>query len=138
MRSTSPARVIRLLPMALLVLLGVVAPAPARAGCSHYVFVGNNHYSQKWLAELTLLDLAGAEPVAPQREVPCSGPLCSQMPDSSQLPVPQLLVRTELWCATAVVHLANDPDLSEEFLDPWRLFPQHIGDSIERPPRPSA
>jgi hypothetical protein len=46
------------------------APAPARAGCSHYVSSGIELQIQKSLASLKLLEFSRSAPIAPRR-APC-------------------------------------------------------------------
>ncbi len=110
MDSSSPGRALRLLPWALLVLVGLAcfAPSPARAGCSHYVVSslsrsGVNSRTDPELFRPPNAREADPAPTAPRRDLPCSGPSCSRGPGLPHVPVPLPSVLSDQWCCTTAV-----------------------------------
>jgi hypothetical protein len=107
---------------AVALLLGLLAPAPARAACGDHVLWGPPS------ARLPLLS-----PEAPR---PCTGPECSEQPSPQPAPAPfRVSVEQNRWAALAEPappETDGDPTIAE-FSD--RYCPDHPPLSIFHPPR---
>ncbi len=145
MKSQSRGCWIRLSAGAVFALAATVgiAPATARAGCSHYVVSRTD--TAAGLPHLDLLDPAhGASAsdvplVPPSGPKPCSGPMCSGgNPVAPPVPAVPITVRAEQWgCLTALPPL--DGPGTAAFLDSDPAArPVRRGPTIDHPPRPSS
>lgn len=135
-------RTTRLVSGALLALLGAFAAAPstAEAGCGHYIVFQSNGSGIAALSDMESLRLLGVSgddtaPAAPPRDVPCSGPTCSQGPGVPYVPAPLPSVRSELWCGSTAPPPPDGPGLSDRLPEPARLHPVRRPFPLERPPR---
>jgi hypothetical protein len=127
---------------ALTVLLGLVAvaPSPAWAGCGHFVVSASGHVRFATLSDLELLRLPDetqpeGNPTVPLRDVPCSGPSCSQGPGAPHAPAPLPSVRSDQWCCTTVLPPLTSPPLEDVLPNQSHRHLLHITDPAERPPR---
>lgn len=135
---------------ALLALWGALAaPAPAQAGCSHYVVSGAHRaedavrqellsISDEWLS--AALPPTASDPAAPAQHEParggCPGGVCSGDPAAPAAPVPPApVVENDQWgCLAAPARVLADSSLSLWAETSPRL-PLQPADSIDRPPR---
>jgi hypothetical protein len=123
----------------LLVVAGI-APTPARAGCGHGVTSNLSRSTSNWLLgpELFRHSAAGPAdlaPARPGRDLPCSGPSCSQRRGVPQTPAPSSPVRSDPWCDTIAASCRDVPDSPEELTNPSPSHPRHRISPPERPPR---
>ena len=78
---------------------------------------------------------ADSAPVGPRRDLPCSGPSCSQRRGLPQAPAPSSPVRSDPWCCTIAAPCWDGPDSPEELADLSRSLPRHNTSPPERPPQ---
>jgi hypothetical protein len=122
-----------------LLAFGLVAPAPAGAGCGHYVVARSDATRQAaWLVGFAQ-DASIAARGFPSAPVsPCRGAFCSRNP--SQTPIPAAAVNSvggERWCWTAMAPPTSDGGSSIHSFDETRRVPVHRSRPLEHPPRPS-
>ncbi len=142
MSFSSSKRATRLTAGALFVLIGVVSSAPssARAACSHYTLPDSERVLLDSFSTLELLRpqsevLTKSVPAVPNRDVPCSGPTCSQGQGIPYIPAPLPPLQSESWCCTTSIPPLTSPELTGELADQASLHPQRYPATIERPPR---
>jgi hypothetical protein len=125
-----------------LLVVAMIAPTVAEAGCSHDVTSRTNSVRLSSLIEPLFHNLTGQSedlPVPPLPR-PCSGALCSGQPASPAVPAGTIDVRPESWAWIASVPglaLTAESLLSSETSD---LHPEHRAIAVFHPPRllPSA
>jgi hypothetical protein len=145
MALSPPRRLARLWAGALLTLLaaGLIAPSPARAGCSYHI-TSSATLDGPSLFELlpTAGDSAKATLPSPGDEPPspCSGSLCSQAPLQPSAPAPSAPVRVEPWGSLIALPALVGPELVASLYEAALFRPIRLGTSIFHPPRlaPSA
>jgi len=117
----------------MLLAMEMFAPGSARAGCGNHVFSDVNRSALESLSVLELLD----QPVdgIPHREVPCSGPSCSNRQGIPSVPTTLPPVQSDQWCCTSIIPPLSGLDLSGHLADTVSRRPLHSPCSIERPPR---
>jgi hypothetical protein len=125
----------------MLMVIGGVAPSPARASCGHDVTSNQIRSSRESLSELELLkytgtDQANSAPAGPRREMPCSGPSCSPARGLPLAPATSVPVRiSDLWCCMTISSRWEEPDSAEKPVDLSISHPRHNTSRLERPPR---
>jgi hypothetical protein len=127
--------------LATLAVAVCVGPGTARAGCAHYVTVGQSHDHAPFGLELLTRDSAGTASLAaavPSRPRPCTGALCSGKP-AVPLPSPvSALVghpQAEEWVGLSPAPVVASAAGGARLTDDVRVRPIHEGASIDRPPR---
>ena len=126
----------------MLLVLVMIAPTVAEAGCSHDVTSRTISVGRSSLIEPLFHDLTGQSedlPVPPLPR-PCSGALCSGQPAAPAVPVGAIDAQPESWAWIASVPglaLTGESLLSPETSD---LHPMHRVIAVFHPPRllPSA
>ena len=68
---------------------------------------------------------ADSSPADPRRDLPCSGPSCSQRRGLPQAPAPSSPVRSDPWCCTIVAPCWDGPDSPDELTDLSLSHPRH-------------
>jgi hypothetical protein len=139
---SSPCRAKHLVAGAFWVLLAVggVAPSPARAGCGHDVTSNVSRSNAKLVSNLELfrasaLDLNHSSPVGPRRNLPCSGPSCSEGQGLPHAPATSLPLRSDPWCCTTLAIQWRAPQSANRLAKPCTAHPRYSASPIERPPR---
>lgn len=124
---------------ALLGVLALYAPSPARAGCGDYVVLGSGSQAHEVQTTHPMKPAPGNElptlPAAPPK--PCNGPTCSgHVPNLPILPVAPVTAPAQDW-AFAVAALQDDHSSSgSRTLEPGPMgSPIHHPRSIYHPPR---
>ena len=128
--------------LAALLAGGVLAPAEARAGCSHYIVGQSEARVRSALADLEVLSFVRHDESAPttpaDRPLPCSGPSCKSQPSAPPLIPAPPHARAELWaCLDANGPQAN-PHPSLTGAERRAVHPVHRSAPPVRPPRPLA
>ena len=125
-----------------LLVLVMIAPTVAEAGCSHDVTSRTTSVGRSSLIEPLFHNLTGQSEDLPVPPLPprCSGALCSGQPAAPAVPAGPIDVQPESWAWIAsVAHLAltGESVLSSETSD---LHPKHLAIAVFHPPRllPSA
>ena len=121
-----------------LLVLVLLAPSVAEAGCSHLVTSKADAQSQASLIGSLIRDLGGPTdpaPVPPGRQ-PCSGSWCSGHPAVPTVPPGTFEGRlgTWAWCGPIGQDLAVNPSLLGTVSHNPR--PLHRGNEVFHPPRP--
>jgi hypothetical protein len=128
----------------MLLAFALLVPAfvqQAQAGCGHYVILLSQqerlaaHTDLEVVSDLDLAALEAMPPLAPLRELPCSGPTCSRNPVRPEAPAPPTPVRTDSWCCTGTILILSASELVDAILDPLPGRPVHLCSGLERPPR---
>jgi hypothetical protein len=125
----------------MLLVIGGVAPSPARASCGHDVTSNRIQSARESRSDLELLKYSGADqansaPAGPRRELPCSGPSCSRSQGLPSAPVTSILVRmSDPWCCTTISSRWDDPDSADKPVDLSIAHPRYNASRVERPPR---
>ena len=120
----------------MLLAYGLFAPTSAMAGCGDHVRPNEYRSGFRSLAAVEMLEASKADAEMPERRnLPCSGPSCSQAPNVPFVPAPTPSLRTELWCLTTFAFLVGDPDSSIHLTDSDAIRSIHRSSSLERPPR---
>ena len=121
----------------MLLVVGGVAPSPARASCGHDVTSNLIRSARESLSDLdVLIYSADSTPAAPRRDLPCSGPGCSEGRNLPQAPATSIPVRiTDPFCCTTVATYGNGPDSAEKLADLSISRPRHNSSPLDRPPR---
>jgi hypothetical protein len=128
-----------------LVLLGLVvyAPTPAWASCGDDVVPHHGRSAMDYLSDLdSPLPPSGGQaeqaPVAPSRDLPCSGPTCSRGPGVPYVPAPPPPLRCEPWCCTTSMPPLTGPELVDDLAGQTPRRPRRTSVAIEHPPRTPA
>jgi hypothetical protein len=127
----------------MLLVIGGVAPAPARASCGHDVTSNGSRSARESLFDLKLskdlgADQANSAPAGPHRELPCSGPSCSRDRGFPPAPATSVMVKMiDPWCSTTISSHWDDPVSAEKPVDLSISHPRHNTSRLERPPRNS-
>jgi hypothetical protein len=118
-----------------LAIIGLLAPAEARAGCSSHV---SRSDANGEAAHFRLLLGSGRLPDSrTPRTPPCSGPMCSRGPLLPLAPAPATPVRVESWGCLLISIVTFDVGSVPLPIDEGIRLPAHPGSSIFHPPRPS-
>jgi hypothetical protein len=124
-----------------LLVIGGVAPSPARASCGHDVTSSPIRSAWESLSDLELLKYSGADqansaPTGPRQELPCSGPSCSRGRDLPPAPATSVAFgMSDPWCYTTNSSRWDDRDWAAMPVDLSILHPRHSTSRPERPPR---
>ena len=124
-------------------VIGVVAPSPARASCGHDITSNQSRSARESLSDLTLskeldADQVNSATAGPHGGLPCSGPSCSRgrgFPPAH--PTSVIVKMIEPWCCTTVSRHWDDPVSAEKPVDLSISHPRHNTSRLERPPRDS-
>lgn len=127
----------------MLLVVGGIAPSTARASCGHNVTSDLIRSSRDSVSELELLrydssaESVESAPASPRRDLPCSGPSCSQGGRNlPQAPAPTVSVRmSDPWCCTSNSPGWDGPESAEKPAEFSLSSPRHLTSPIERPPR---
>ena len=125
----------------MILVIGGVAPSPARASCGHDVTSNRIRSARESLSDLELWKYSGADqansaPAGPRRELPCSGPSCSRRQGFPSAPVTSVLVTmSDPWCCTTISSRRDDPDSAQKPVDLSIAYPRYNTARVERPPR---
>ena len=124
----------------LLLAIVVVAPSSASAGCSHDVVSRSERSFQRIFSDLRLFvpsseALSGPAPAVPRRDLPCSGPACSQGSRVPSVPASVSSARYLEWCCTTAVCTPCGPHLIDDLPETSPCRPLHRAEAPVRPPR---
>jgi hypothetical protein len=123
-----------------LLAVGLLAPATARAGCSHGVSSQLSRSVQESLSGWSGLDRLDAgprdsAPASPRRDRPCSGLSCSQGQPAPPAPAPAPSLRSDTWCYTTPVTCWDSPNPAGCLVESFPAHPLSKSSPPERPPR---
>jgi hypothetical protein len=142
MISTHSQRAKSMTAGAILLLLAVVAVAPpaASAGCGHDVVSRSDRSIQRMFSELSSLipasdQLYSPSPLAPRRDLPCSGPACSQGSRVPSVPASTASAPHLEWCCTTSLSAPVGPLLIGDLPEAGPCCPLHRAETLVRPPR---
>ena len=121
------------------VVCATVFASEVSAGCGHYVVLTSERDRLSALTDLQIVadltDLASRPPLAPARDLPCSGPSCSRNPLHPEAPIPPAPVRSDSWCCTSTFLPITAPEPADGLGEPAPVRPLRRASAIERPPR---
>jgi hypothetical protein len=121
----------------MLLVVGGVAPSSARASCGHDVTSDLIRSAQESLYGLDILKYsADPAPAGHRRDLPCSGPGCSEGRNWPPAPATSISVRiSDPFCCKTFAIRGEGRDSAENLDDPSIAHPRHIPSPLERPPR---